>query len=94
MLGQIWAVLNSCCKFRDQKLPRNTGFNLLSVTKAAVDPTYKLRFIRSPANEPPCLSPGPYEFIGFGAMDVAKPYGFIGFGALVSVTWTLQDGPY
>ncbi len=24
----------------------------------------------------------PYEFIGFGAQDVAKPYEFIGFGAL------------
>ena len=23
----------------------------------------------------------PYEFIGFGAMDVTKPYEFIGFGA-------------
>ncbi len=24
----------------------------------------------------------PYEFIGFGAMDVTKPYEFIGFGAM------------
>ncbi len=24
----------------------------------------------------------PYEFIGFGALDVTKPYEFIGFGAL------------
>ena len=26
--------------------------------------------------------PKPYEFIGFGAMDVTKPYEFIGFGAM------------
>ncbi len=24
----------------------------------------------------------PYEFLGFGAMDVTKPYEFIGFGAM------------
>ncbi len=24
----------------------------------------------------------PYQFIGFGAMDVTKPYEFIGFGAM------------
>jgi hypothetical protein len=24
----------------------------------------------------------PYEFIGFGAMDVTKPYEFIGFGVV------------
>ncbi len=24
----------------------------------------------------------PYDFIGFGAMDVTKPYAFIGFGAM------------
>ncbi len=24
----------------------------------------------------------PYEFIGFGAMDVTKPYKFIGLGAM------------
>ena len=24
----------------------------------------------------------PYEFIGFGAMEVTKPYKFIGFGAM------------
>ncbi len=24
----------------------------------------------------------PYEFIGFGAMEVTKPYEFIGFGAM------------
>ncbi len=24
--------------------------------------------------------PPPYEFMGFGAMDVTKPYKFIGFG--------------
>ncbi len=27
------------------------------------------------------MSPKPYKFIGFGAMDVTKPYEFIGFGA-------------
>ncbi len=26
--------------------------------------------------------PKPYEFIGFGAMEVTKPYKFIGFGAM------------
>ncbi len=28
------------------------------------------------------LSTKPYEFIGFGGMDVTKPYKFIGFGAM------------
>jgi hypothetical protein len=27
--------------------------------------------------------PKPYEFIGFGAMDVTKPCKFIGFGAFI-----------
>ena len=28
------------------------------------------------------MSPKPYKFIGFGAMEVTKPYKFIGFGAM------------
>ena len=32
----------------------------------------------------------PYEFIGFGAMDVTKPYEFIGFGAM-DVTKPYED---
>ncbi len=30
----------------------------------------------------PELRTKPYEFIGFGAIDVTKPYEFIGFGAI------------
>ncbi len=36
--------------------------------------------LSSPTVAPP--APGPYKFMGFGAMDVTKPYNFTGFGAM------------
>ena len=40
--------------------------------------------VQPPVARTPSVRGGlkPYEFIGFGAMEVTKPYEFIGFGAM------------